>query len=158
MSKLAIAMTLLLTSLTVAAFEPKLSKDAPVDKPIHVDTKEVLEQMHKATQPYVQQAKKTYPAAKQRFLHGLPPGETFFLTTRLHDEAGREEQVFIAVVSIDNGQVSGVINSPIRGVSGYSQGQPYSFQESELVDWLITKPDGNEEGNFVGKFLDTYQP
>jgi hypothetical protein len=30
----------------------------------------------------------------------------------------------------------------------------YSFQESELVDWLISRPDGSEEGNVVGKFLD----
>jgi hypothetical protein len=30
--------------------------------------------------------------------------------------------------------------------------------EAELLDWLITKPDGSEEGNVVGKFLDTYRP
>jgi hypothetical protein len=26
--------------------------------------------------------------------------------------------------------------------------------EPVLIDWLITKPDGSEEGNVVGKFLD----
>ena len=28
----------------------------------------------------------------------------------------------------------------------------------EVLDWTISKPDGTEEGNFVGKFLDTYRP
>jgi hypothetical protein len=27
--------------------------------------------------------------------------------------------------------------------------------EPVLIDWLITKPDGSEGGNVVGKFLDT---
>ena len=57
-----------------------------------------------------------------------------------------------------NGTVSGVISTAIYAVAGYRNGQPYSFPESELVDWLISKPDGSEEGNVVGKFLDTYQP
>jgi hypothetical protein len=29
---------------------------------------------------------------------------------------------------------------------------------SALLDWLITRPDGTEEGNVVGKFIDTYRP
>jgi hypothetical protein len=33
----------------------------------------------------------------------------------------------------------------------------YAFAETEVMDWLISHPDGSEEGNFVGKFLDTYQ-
>ena len=34
---------------------------------------------------------------------------------------------------------------------------PVMFPESELVDWVITHPDGIEEGNVVGKFLDEWQ-
>ena len=29
------------------------------------------------------------------------------------------------------------------------------FNEKDILDWLIAKPDGSEEGNFIGKFLDT---
>jgi len=43
-------------------------------------------------------------------------------------------------------------------VTGYKHGDTYSFPEADLLDWTISKPDGTEEGNFVGKFLDTYQP
>ena len=56
----------------------------------------------------------------------------------------------------EDGTIEGIIYSPIQVVSDYSYKQPYSFPESELVDWLITKPDGSEEGNVVGKFMDTY--
>lgn len=31
-----------------------------------------------------------------------------------------------------------------------------TFPETDMLDWPITRPDGTEEGNFVGKFLDTY--
>ena len=40
--------------------------------------------------------------------------------------------------------------------AGSSFGDSYQFSESDLLDWLITHPDGSEEGNFVGKFLDSY--
>jgi hypothetical protein len=40
-------------------------------------------------------------------------------------------------------------------VSGFKLGQTYTFNESDLIDWFISKPDGSEEGNVVGKFLDT---
>ena len=139
------------------AAEPVLSSDAPADKPAVATSADELANMHKAMESYVQEAKKTYPQAKARFLKGLPPGENFFLTTRLHDSEGRVEQVFIAVSSIENGQVQGIIYSQVQTVDGFSFKQQYSFPETELVDWLITKPDGSEEGNIVGKFMDTYQ-
>lgn len=139
------------------AVEPALSPDAPPDKPAVATTADEVAGMHKAMEPYVQEAKKTYPEAQARFLKGLPPGESFFLTTRLHDSEGRVEQVFIAVSSIDDGKVQEIIYSPIQTVDGFSFKQQYTFPEAELVDWLITKPDGSEEGNIVGKLLDTYQ-
>lgn len=144
-----------LVALNVNAAEPVLSKDAPPDKPMSATENEV-DRMHKAMEPYVQEAKRTYPAAKQKFLKGLPEGEHFFVTTRLRDAQGRIEQVFIAVNDIQDGVIRGIIFSQIMLVEGYSARQPYSFPETELVDWLITKPDGSEEGNVVGKFLDTF--
>jgi hypothetical protein len=146
----------LITLLDAQAAEPVLSKDAPADKPAHATTADEVDAMHVAMEPYVQQARKTYPSARAKFLKGLPPGEHFFVTTRLRDSEGRLEQVFIAVSSVEAGIVKGIIFSPIQVVSGYAYKQPYSFPEEELVDWLITKPDGSEEGNLVGKFLDTY--
>jgi len=135
------------------AADPVLSPNAPKDNPVRAES---AARMEKAIAPYVAQAKASYQQAKQRFLVGLPKGHSFFLTTRLTDKSGNVEQVFIAVQSISNGLVTGKVWSDIERVEGYRHGDAYSFPESAMIDWLITKPDGAEEGNFVGKFLDTY--
>ena len=42
----------------------------------------------------------SFPAARERFERGLPPHNTFFVSTWLRDRAGREELVFVAVDSV----------------------------------------------------------
>jgi hypothetical protein len=108
-----------------------------------------------AIAPYVAQARKTYGDAKRRFLKGLPPGYVFFVTTRLRDSRDHSEQAFIRVRTIEGELITGVISSQLSAVDGLQTGQVYSFKERELIDWLIARPDGSEEGNVVGKFLDT---
>ena len=133
-----------------------IAPNAPKDKPVNAGASQA-EQIEAAIKPYIEKAKSTYPQAKARFLNGLPPRQTLFITTRLYDSSKGIEQVFIAVKEIKDGRISGVIASEIHLVSGYREGDAYSFPESALIDWTISKPDGTEEGNFVGKFLDTYQ-
>ncbi|HKY44811.1 MAG TPA: DUF2314 domain-containing protein [Pyrinomonadaceae bacterium] len=133
-----------------------VAPNAPKDKPVSAGGSQA-EQIEAAIKPYIEKAKSTYPQAKARFLSGLPPRHTFFVTTRLSDSSKRIEQVFIAVKEIKDGRISGFIASEIQLVSGYREGDAYSFPESELIDWTISKPDGTEEGNFVGNFLDSYQ-
>jgi len=43
-----------------------------------------------------------------------------------------------------------------RPVNGYRRGDAHEYPEEELIDWLISRPDGSEEGNVVGKFLDDW--
>jgi len=136
---------------------PELAPNAPADKPSPVSSAE-QKAFDDAIKPYVEKARKTYPEAKERFLAGLPPKHFFFVTTRLHDSTGHWEQVFIAVKEIKDGMITGLIASDIETVSGYKARDSYSFPEAELIDWTVSKPDGTEEGNFVGKFLDTYKP
>jgi len=61
------------------------------------------------------------------------------------------------VKEIRSGVITGLIWSDIELLSGYKRGDSYAFPEGKLMDWTISKPDGTEEGNFVGRFLDTYQ-
>ncbi|MBK6750423.1 MAG: hypothetical protein IPG67_10520 [Acidobacteria bacterium] len=136
--------------------EIHIAPNAPKDKPIDVVRGET-QKFDEAIKPHIETAKRTYPQAKERFLKGLPPKHSFFITTRLRDPKGRFEQVFVAVKDIANGKVKGVIASDIQLVEGFKFGDPYTFQEGELIDWTISKPDGSEDGNFVGKFLDAYQ-
>jgi len=136
----------------------EVAPNAPKDQPVNAAMKCQLRLIFEAIAPYVAQARKTYPAARERFLRGLPPRHTMFVSTRLVDSTGRVEQVFVAVDSIRGRTIAGRIWSDIHVVSGYAMRQPYTFSDSALVDWTIARPDGTEEGNVVGKFLDTYRP
>ena len=146
-------------------FEPKtnqqkpssLAANAPDDRPQNVD-REQVRKFEVAIKPYVEKARNTYPEARKRYLAGLPPKNVFSVTARLYDAAGRFEQVFIEVKEIKDGIIKGVIISDVQLVTKYKYGDAYSFPEAELIDWTISKPDGTEEGNFVGNFLDTYKP
>jgi hypothetical protein len=111
-----------------------------------------------AIAPFVAQARASYPAAKLRFLQGLPAGQMFFVTIQLQDAQSRSERVFLRVSEIHGSMIVGAIANDVVLVEGFKSGQSYPIDESEILDWLIAKPDGSEEGNFVGKFLDTYRP
>ena len=137
--------------------DPKLSPDAPKDQPVNAGNSKEVEEVEKAIAPYIEKARKTYPDAKKRYLAGLPQGQNFFVVTKLKDKRGKFEQVFITVARIEGDKITGRIASPIGVVQGFKQGDAYTFPEAELVDWLITRPDGSEEGNVVGKFLDEWQ-
>ena len=106
-------------------------------------------------QPYVEEARRTYPQAKARFQSGLPAGYSFFVTIDLY-ENNISENAFMAVRKISDGQVSAVLATKLIKVKSYQYGKLYEFPESEVLDWTISSPDGKEEGNFVGKFMDEY--
>ncbi len=134
--------------------EEKLSKDAPADQS-HSILKD--EQMHydKMIAPYVAKARKTLPEAKQRFLSGMQPGESFFLVTRIYDKDGKFEQVFVRIKKWNGEHISGLIANNLNVVKEYQNGQLIEFKEQDVLDWLIAKRDGSEEGNFIGKYLDS---
>jgi hypothetical protein len=137
--------------------EGRLSPAAPADRPVRVSARssaDALASWRTLIAPYVTKARATYPDAKQRYLAGLPPGESFFVTTILVDDDRRFEQVFILVDKIEAGVVTGRIFSDISTVRGFKPRDVYRFDEADVVDWLISKPDGTEEGNLVGKFID----
>lgn len=136
---------------------PVLSPNSPKDQPVVAESEAEAREYRAAIVPYVEKGRKTYPDAKQRYLAGLPEGHHFYAVTNLRDGSSTTEQVFIAVGDIKEGRITGRIASEIELVAGFKRGDPYTFPESELMDWLITRPDGSEEGNVVGKFLDEWQ-
>ncbi len=144
------------SSINAPAQLSPLSPDAPQDKP-RVLERDAIEAFRAATAPYREQAKAAYPAAKSRYLAGLPAGQHFYVTVTLHS-AGKQESVFLEVLSIKDGVVRGLLASQMQLLTDYQPGQAMAVSESDIEDWTITYPNGHEEGNFVGKFLDTYQP
>ena len=123
---------------------------APKDKPISADAAS----LDPILKPYVEMALASYPQAKARYQTGLDPRETFLVSARLYDKTGNFEQVFVAVQEIAAGRVKGSIASNVERVDGYKRGDSFDCAEKDIYDWVITKPDGSEEGNFVGKVID----
>jgi hypothetical protein len=136
---------------------PAPSTGAPADKVVSISDQTAAD-FEKAVQPLIAEARSTYPAAKARFEAGLPPGYRFFVVTRLHDSAGRFEQAFIRVDRATGETVLGRLASQLNLVSGYKSGDSVTVAEADIVDWVIVDPKGAEEGNVVGKFIDTYRP
>ncbi len=62
-----------------SAFESVLSENAPEDKPYKATSSEELDKFHKAIEPYVQQAKVSYPEAKKGIPQGFPLERIFLL-------------------------------------------------------------------------------
>jgi len=130
----------------------------PPDKPVGLTSQEKLAAYDRAIAPYVAKARATYPDAKKRFLAGLPPGYRFSVRVPLKDPDGKREDSFIAVEKISGGNITGTIASRLTLVSHYKTGQRITVPETKIDNWVIVRPDGVEEGNPVGKFLDTYKP
>ena len=157
--RLIVGLLLACPSLAAAQGAPpaRLTPTAPPDRPVTVADSAALARFFALLEPCVAKARATYPAARDRYAAGLPPGHHLFVTTRLRDAAGRVEQAFVAVDSIRADRIHGVIASRIGAVAGYRLGQPHVVVEGDLVDWMVARPDGSEEGNAVGKFIDALQ-
>lgn len=117
-------------------------------------------EIDRLTAPYVAQARATYPAAKKRFLAGLPAGYSFVVMFRFHELQKRGgktyggEDMLVRVGRIAGGRVYGrLANDPIV-MKSIKYGDSVSRPESEIRNWIIEHPDRTEEGNAVGKFLD----
>jgi len=135
----------------------ELARKAPPDKPVQLSSQSQLAAYDKAIAPHIAKARATYPSAKKRFLSGLPLSHLFLVRTRLTDSRGVVEDCLVEVESIKEGKITGKINR-VDLLDNYKAGQRITFSESKIDNWLILRPDGTEEGNYVGKFLDHYKP
>ena len=139
-----------------------VAPNAAPDRPIPMDSC-LLAATDSVTAPLVSQARASYPAAKTRYLAGLPPRHSFFVVTYLRDSLDQKERVFIAVDSLEStsgpeARIYGRIWNDINLVHGFVPFQAYSFAQADLLDWMFSRPDGTEEGNLIGKFLETWEP
>ncbi len=132
--------------------QKSVTSPIPQDKGMYLKNGQVS-RIYQSMRPHIRRARAAYPDAKKRWSKGLPEGHYFFVVTRIRDQEGNEEQVFISVASINNGIIKGYIYSKPKNVAGYQFKQPFSFPENHIIDWVITKPGGEQEGNYVGKYL-----
>ncbi len=126
----------------------------PPDRPVSFTDRSAWIAMF---EPCRVEAQRTFPDARARFEAGLPARHTFFVTVRLVDSVGGFEQAFIRLKAFRGDSLDGWVASTINTVRGYRDGQPIVLPVSDVIDWTIARPDGTEEGNLMGNFLDWYQ-
>ncbi|MGD9682478.1 MAG: DUF2314 domain-containing protein [Candidatus Obscuribacterales bacterium] len=110
--------------------------------------------IEKSFAPLIEKARATLPSVKERFLLGLPRGERLFVTVKLSDSPGKYEQVFVQVLSWKGDVIRGRLDSDVRILTRYKRGAEIDIPSADVVDWTIVKPDGSEEGNLIGKYID----
>jgi uncharacterized protein YegJ (DUF2314 family) len=128
-----------------------------VDRPWRATTANKAD-LDRALEPILLEAHQTYRGARSRFLAGLPPGYRFYVATRLTDASGRFEQVFVRVDRYNGEDAVGHIANDLTLLTNHRSGDPVTVAGGNIVDWVIVDPQGNEEGNVVGKFMDNYKP
>ncbi|WP_324674556.1 hypothetical protein [Hymenobacter sp. GOD-10R] len=137
-----------------------------VDKPIvasqdelpeATNTLQIKKQLNAVIAAPILKARRSLPQTKQRYLMGLESEEKLFLTARIFDKSGVFEQVFTEVRDWSKDSVTAVIVSDLDAVREYQKGQTITFSDKNVLDWIIIRPDGTEEGNFVGKYIASLQ-
>ncbi len=102
----------LIVFLSFSAQSP-LAPNAPADKPVDVRSEAQFKKLKAAIAPFVADARKTWPAAKARYLKGLKPGESLFVSAELNDKKHHVEIVFIGVRKVAGAEISGNIESQL---------------------------------------------
>lgn len=101
----------------------------------------------------LREAQRTLARTRHRFARGLPADTHLYLTARLLNEAAVPEPVVVRVASWEAGRVAGHIVR-LDATSKPVATAPAEFEETAALDWSLLRPDGSEEGNYLGKFLD----
>jgi uncharacterized protein YegJ (DUF2314 family) len=139
------------------------AQNGPPDKPQSIHEGKELHAYERAIAPYVAKARASYPAAKKRFLRGLPRGYAFTVFVDLCQGAnkspqGQCESLYVIVDRITDGKIYGRVNNRPLLLTKYRLGDHVQFPESRILNWVVLRSDGSEESNELGKFLDHWRP
>ena len=109
----------------------------------------------------VREALRTLPQAKKKFLAGLPAGDQFLLSVRVLATDTSFRQVSARVLGWHGNTVQALLlppevgAAPGAGAAPTAEPTPVSFPETAALDWTLLRAGGREEGNYVGRYLDT---
>lgn len=133
----------------------QVAENAPEDKPLLISSSDEYLNFRKNTSNYTIQSRKSWPSAKARYL--ADPKVMLFVSAEISDKFNRHEMVFVKVKAVSMNLITGNISSDILGVAGYKVGDEFRLRESQILDWTISNPDGTEDGNLIGKYIDSIQ-
>ncbi len=102
----------------------------------------------------VREALRTLPQAKKKFLAGLPSGDQFLLSVRVAASDTSFRQVSARVLGWHGNTVQALL---LPDEASSAEPTPVSFPETAVVDWMLLRASGREEGNYVGRYLEVDQ-
>jgi hypothetical protein len=102
----------------------------------------------------VREALRTLPQAKKKFLAGLPIGDQFLLSVRVIATDTSFRQASARVLGWHGNTVQALL-LPAADAATKTEPTPVSFPETAVVDWTLLRASGREEGNYVGRYIDT---
>jgi hypothetical protein len=138
-----------LTSLAQTPLTPVVLTDAPTAP---VGIREKMVRADSALAEPLQQARRTLTQARKRYAAGLSNGEKCLVMVRVQASDTSFRQVQARVIGWRNGAVQALISpAPKAPVTDL---RPVSFPETAVLDWTILQPNGRQEGNFIGRYLD----
>ena len=103
----------------------------------------------------VREALRTLPQAKKRFLAGLPDGDQFLLSVRVAASDTSFRQVSARVLGWRGNTVQALLLLEAADAGTPTEPLPVSFPEAAVIDWTLLRASGREEGNYVGRYIDT---
>jgi uncharacterized protein YegJ (DUF2314 family) len=105
-----------------------------------------------------EKARAQLPALAKRFREGLTPGEYLMLKAPFKTSGGGTEWMWVEVRSWPtSGSISGLLRNDPQDVPGLRAGQGVEIKEAQVFDYLLTKPDGSQEGNSTGAVIQAMQ-
>lgn len=103
----------------------------------------------------MREALRTLPQAKRRFLAGLPQGDQFLLSVRVVATDTSFRQASARVLGWHGSTVQALLLPSPADSAGPTEPTPVSFPETAVLDWTLLRASGREEGNYVGRYIDT---
>ena len=146
--------TTLLTGLTATA-QPAAVRVLPPTPAAPAGLRPQLARADSALAEPLQQARRTLSQARKRYAAGLPGGTRCLVMVRVLASDTSFRQVQARVIGWREGAVQALISSAETAGADAADLRPVSFPEAAVLDWTFLAANGREEGNFVGKYLDT---
>lgn len=107
----------------------------------------------------VREALRTLPQAKKKFLAGLSTGDQFLLSVRVIATDTSFQQRVARVLGWHGSTVQALLLPAATEAADPTQPPaeplPVSFPETAVMDWTLLRANGREEGNYVGRYIDT---
>jgi uncharacterized protein YegJ (DUF2314 family) len=99
-------------------------------------------------------ARQRFPELKKLFNNGLEPGYSIMVKIPFETDEGGNEWMWVEVTKWSNDDMKGILQNDPFEIKDLKAGALIDFFESDIFDYILSKPDGSFEGNETGEILE----